>query len=195
VILSLAHTPFPELPDIKGSIADALNETANEAREVAIDATAAKFNISHFVLRKSVGITYARSYRLVAYLKFIGKRIALINFPVHQTSSGVTAQIERGRQKIYKHAFIRKSKTGKENVFIRVEAMEYTKDMLKEKKRRSGYLYNNSYGEFHDKHGYPITTIKGISIPDMLQNKDVKARVIESIARLLPQSMDKFTRI
>jgi hypothetical protein len=189
VKLSLTHTPFPELPDIKGNISDAINETANDAREVAIDAAAAKFNVSHFEVRKSVGITYARPHNLVAYLKFIGKRIALINFPAHQTSSGVTAQIERGRQKIYKHAFIRRAKSGKENVFIRVEALSQAQRSAAQKRKK------RTLTSGQNKHGYPITTIKGVSIPDMLQNKDVKARVIESIARLLPQAMDKFTRI
>ena len=174
------------MPDLKGSIAMALNETANEAREKAIEVVAGKYNVKPFAVRSRVGITYASAQNLIAYLKFIGRRMALIQFSPVQTRTGVTAQIEKGKNKNYKHAFIRKSKSGKLNVFIRIEAMSASARSQAQKRKKRGLPPSQQ------KHGYPITTIKGISIPDMLSKSAVKAKVIEFIAVQLPKSMDKF---
>jgi hypothetical protein len=192
VRISVANTGMPQMPDLKGSIVMALNETANEAREKAIEVVAGKYNVKPFAVRSTVGITYASAQNLIAYLKFIGKRMALIQFSPVQTRTGVTAQIEKGKNKNYKHAFIRKSKSGKLNVFIRIEAMSASARSQAQKRKPRWLSSSQRNNPSPDEHGYPITTIKGISIPDMLSKAAVKAKVIEFIASQLPKSMEKF---
>ncbi len=193
--ISITHTSIPDPPDFKKAISLAINETANEAREKAIEVVSGQYNVSRFAIRKTVGITYSTPQKLIAYLRFVGRRMGIIEFDPMQTASGVTAQIELGKNKNYRHAFIRRSKSGKRNVFIRIEAMEYTKEMWRERNRRVRHEGKNYGGpEYHDKHGYPITTVKGISIPDMLNKSSVKAKVIEFIATQLGISIQKYLK-
>ena len=187
--ISFTHTEMPQTPDLSEGIAQAINETANEAREKAIEVVAGKYNVAPFAVRQAVAITYANASNLVAYLVFVGRRIALINFSPQQTATGVTAQIEIGKNKNYEHAFIRASKSGKLNVFIRIAAMSQQARAMAQKRKKRGL------GVGQKMHGYPITTIKGISIPDMLAKSDVKAKVVEFIAAYMPQAMSKFIKL
>ncbi len=187
--ISITHTPIPDPPDFKKATSLAINETANEAREKAIEVVSSQYNVSRFAIRKTVGITYSTPQKLMAYLRFVGRRMGIIEFDPMQTASGVTAQIELGKNKNYRHAFIRRSKSGKENVFIRIEAMSQAARNAAQKRKK------RMLPTSQQKHGYPITTVKGISIPDMLRSSNVKAKVIEFIAVQLPRAFDKFVKV
>jgi hypothetical protein len=175
--------------DVKTAISLAINETANEAREKAIDVVAEKYNVSKFAIRNKTTFTPASPSRLIAYLGWKGTKMPVIQFNPVQTPTGVTAQILRGANKNYRHAFIRKSKSGKENVFIRIEAMSTAgyKSLIKKR----GY---RQLPTSQEKHGYPITIIKGISVPDMLKSASVRAKVTEFIAKYLPGALMKYSK-
>jgi hypothetical protein len=187
-----------EVPaDFKQSISDAINETANEAREKAIDIVTQKYNVSHQAVRQKTKLTPARPDNLIAYLGWKGKRMPIAQFSPSQTSVGVVAEIERGKRKIFPHAFIpfplrgkKLSGVKKENVFIRIEAMRQSGMKSVSPRRKHHPLPANQ-----QKHGYPISVISGISIPDMLKNSQVKSKIIEFIAQFLPKALERNLKI
>jgi hypothetical protein len=191
--IKVTHTAFPAPPNLRESIAMALNETANEAREEGIKVITDKYNTTPMAIRKVVNIEYAKPDQkdMKAVLKFGGRKMGLIDFKPMKTPTGMIVEIERGKPKRYTHAFIPTDKGGAHKinrVVIRIEAMSKTARASAQKRKKRALPASQ------DQHGYPITTIKGIAISDMAKSTGVKAKLIEFIAMYVPKAMEKIMK-
>jgi hypothetical protein len=113
----------------------------------------------------------------------LGRNQTLSSFPARQNSSGVIAQVEKGRAVSIPHAFIQVPKGAPgagPQVLIREEALAG----LPEKVQALAVVD-------HNRHGYPIVLLGGPSVADMLRDEGREDRLTEFVEQMFSAEVDR----
>ena len=117
----------------------------------------------------------------------LGRNQALIKFKAKQTTTGVTAQIEKGSNVSIAHAFIRVPKGAPgagQQVLIREEALSGLPDKV-----QALAVVD------HNRHGYPIVLLGGPSVADMLRDPGREDRLAEVAQQVFSVEVDRLAAL
>lgn len=168
-------------PELRRSIAFALNHTIRKAKTAASVAIRKQYNIRAKDIKPTIKLKFAISGNLRSALISVGGPTPIYGFKPRQTKTGISVKIGKKRKKI-PSAFIATMRSGHTGVFAKGD---YTKGKFKFRKKRVRKKGPD----------LPITELKTVAIPQALGNRIVLEHLRSRIEEDFPKRLEhEFSR-
>jgi len=113
---------FRALKKAGGNALRALRAETKRQTRARVAIRAGYLAASAFPLRYATGRAVGE---LVWMMLVSGRQVPLGEYPRRQTKKGVSVEVQRGKRALMAHAFLAKSRTGRQSVFLRPSKLRY----------------------------------------------------------------------